>query len=80
MALLTMDSSVIDDLDLVILDELRSEGRQTWTELGARIGLSATATADRVRRLESTGVLRGYTAEIDRFANILINPNGSREE
>ena len=56
---------MLDDLDHVILGELRSEGRLTWRDLGQRIGLSATATADRVRRLESTGVIRGYRADVN---------------
>jgi len=56
---------VIDDIDLVILGELRSEGRLSWRELGQRVAMSPTATADRVRRLEQVGVLRGYHAEVD---------------
>ncbi|MCP4436911.1 MAG: Lrp/AsnC family transcriptional regulator [Actinomycetia bacterium] len=62
---IALDSPAMDDLDHVILGELRSEGRLTWRDLGERIGLSATATADRVRRLETSGVIRGYSAEID---------------
>jgi Lrp/AsnC family leucine-responsive transcriptional regulator len=49
----------------VILDELRRAGRMSWRELGQRIGLGPTATADRVRRLEQIGVLKGYRADID---------------
>lgn len=59
------DSTAIDDLDHVIIGELRSEGRLTWRELGERIGLGASATAERVRRLETTGVILGYRAEVD---------------
>lgn len=62
---MTALSPVIDDLDRLILGELRAEGRLTWRELGLRVGLGPTATADRVRRLESLGVLRGYHAETD---------------
>lgn len=60
-----MDSTAIDALDHAILDELRTDGRVSWRELGERIGLGPTATADRVRRLESLGVIRGYRAEVD---------------
>ncbi len=60
-----VDTAAIDATDLAILSELRRDGRLTWRDLGERIGLSATATADRVRRLESVGVLRGYRAEVD---------------
>ena len=56
---------MIDALDRVIIDELRVDGRLTWRELGERIGLGPTATADRVRRMEGLGVLRGYHAEVD---------------
>ena len=60
-----MESPVIDVLDRAILDELRQDARVSWRELGDRIGLGPTATADRVRRLEQVGVLRGYHAEVD---------------
>ncbi len=60
-----MDSTVIDALDHAILAELRVDGRSSWRELGERIGLGPTATADRVRRLEQLGVIRGYHADID---------------
>lgn len=60
-----MDSTVIDALDHAILAELRADGRSSWRELGERIGLGPTATADRVRRLEQLGVIRGYHADID---------------
>ncbi|MHB1139429.1 MAG: Lrp/AsnC family transcriptional regulator [Microthrixaceae bacterium] len=60
-----METPVIDRTDRAILDELRQDARLTWRELGERIGLGPTATADRVRRLEQIGVLRGYHAEVD---------------
>ena len=40
-------------------------GRVTWSELAATLDLSAPATADRVRRLEERGVVRGYAALVD---------------
>jgi Lrp/AsnC family leucine-responsive transcriptional regulator len=61
----TEDSPVLDALDREILDELRVNARLTWRELGLRVGLGPTASADRVRRLEGLGVLRGYHAEVD---------------
>lgn len=65
MAVDTDDSFAFDALDHVILGELRSQGRLTWRELGERIGLGASATAERVRRLETSGVILGYRAEVD---------------
>jgi Lrp/AsnC family leucine-responsive transcriptional regulator len=40
-------------------------GRATWAELGQLLGLSAPSAAERVRKLEEQGVLRGYAALAD---------------
>ncbi|MHB8917696.1 MAG: Lrp/AsnC family transcriptional regulator, partial [Desulfocucumaceae bacterium] len=45
--------------------QLMSQGRMTWAELGSLLGLSPPAAAERVRRLEEKGVIRGYTALVD---------------
>jgi Lrp/AsnC family transcriptional regulator, leucine-responsive regulatory protein len=55
----------MDALDQKALAILMREGRATWAELGARMGLSAPAAADRVRKLEEQGVIRGYAALAD---------------
>ena len=62
---LTVDTTAIDDLDRVILDEIRLDGRISWRELGERVGLGPSATADRVRRLVDTGVITRFTAVVD---------------
>src|SRR5919198_550444 len=48
-----------------ILRLLREDGRLSWNELGAAIGLSANAAAERVRRLRRAGVITGFTALVD---------------
>ncbi|MGW4891559.1 Lrp/AsnC family transcriptional regulator [Kitasatospora sp. NPDC004240] len=60
----------MDDLDREILGELRADARISYRDLGARVGLSANAAADRVRRLVRTGVIRGFTALIDPAADV----------
>lgn len=55
----------MDVLDRRILEILQTNGRISWRELGDEIGLSAPATADRVRQLERSGVITGYGARID---------------
>lgn len=55
----------LDATDWAILDELQRDGRLALTELGRRVNLSASAATERVRRLESTGVIGGYRAEVD---------------
>lgn len=56
---------LLDDIDWLIIDELQSNARISFKDLGQLVGLSAPATADRVRRLERRGVVRGYRAVLD---------------
>src|ERR1700739_3690309 len=64
---MTMDSTALmDSYGRKLLDELQANARLSVAELGRRIGLSATATAERMRQMEEIGILRGYTVEIDR--------------
>lgn len=51
----------MDRIDDAILRELTADARLPFRELGARVGLSANATAARVRRLQEDGVIRGFT-------------------
>jgi Lrp/AsnC family leucine-responsive transcriptional regulator len=55
----------IDPIDSKIIGELASDGRVPLAELGRRVNLSSPAVAERVRRLEETGIITGYRAEID---------------
>lgn len=59
-------TSAIDRIDRRILDLLTNEGRISWKELADRVHLAPSSVADRVRRMEASGVIRGYTALIDR--------------
>jgi Lrp/AsnC family leucine-responsive transcriptional regulator len=58
----------MDDNDLRILGILSESGRASFSELAEQIGLSGPSTADRVRRLEERGVIRGYAALVDAVA------------
>ncbi|TWE21181.1 Lrp/AsnC family transcriptional regulator [Kitasatospora atroaurantiaca] len=55
----------MDALDREILGALQEDARISYRDLGRRIGLSANATADRVRRLRAEGVIRGFTTLVD---------------
>lgn len=55
----------LDATDRAIVSLLRSDGRATFGAISDEVGLSASAVARRVARLEETGVIRGYTAVID---------------
>ena len=43
---------------------LQANGRATFAEIGAAVGLSATSAAERVRRLEHAGIIEGYRARL----------------
>jgi Lrp/AsnC family leucine-responsive transcriptional regulator len=50
----------LDDTDWRILDELQGDGRVSFNELGRRVSLSPPSVAERVRRMESLGIISGY--------------------
>lgn len=55
----------LDDIDRAILAALQEDGRVPNVALAKAVGLSATPCAERVRALESTGIIRGYRADLD---------------
>ena len=58
-------SPLLDDIARRLLDELQSNGRASYADLAKKAGLSPSAAAERMRRLEDAGVIRGYHADID---------------
>ncbi|MGH2540284.1 MAG: Lrp/AsnC family transcriptional regulator [Actinomycetota bacterium] len=55
---------MLDDRDLDIVAALQADARATYADVAGRVGLSASAVHDRVRKLEQQGVIRGYAAEV----------------
>lgn len=55
----------MDAVDRALLTLLLHDARASYQELGRAVRLSANTVADRVRRLRSSGIVRGYHAEID---------------
>src|SRR6186713_1799881 len=60
-----VDTEHLDDIDRILVRELIADGRATLAHLAATAGLSVSAVQSRVRRLESRGVVTGYTARIN---------------
>jgi Lrp/AsnC family transcriptional regulator, leucine-responsive regulatory protein len=56
------NATELDAIDWRILQALQKAGRATYDELAAGVGLSASATLRRVKRLEADGVITGYAA------------------
>lgn len=55
----------MDDIDRDIIELLRGNARLSYAELARQVGLSAPAVHERVGKLEASGVVRGYHAEVD---------------
>ncbi len=61
-------TSFDEEIDLVnrrVLEELQRDPRLTMSELGRRVGMSSPAVTERVRRLEESGVIRGYRLDLN---------------
>lgn len=54
-----------DKVDTAILEALQANGRQSIADLARQINMSHSAAAERVRRLEESGVISGYSAQVD---------------
>ncbi|HEY5016407.1 MAG TPA: Lrp/AsnC family transcriptional regulator [Streptosporangiaceae bacterium] len=55
----------VDELDLALLRALATDARQSQRSLARQIEMSPPAVADRLARLERSGVIRGYRVDID---------------
>jgi Lrp/AsnC family leucine-responsive transcriptional regulator len=51
--------------DAKILDVLQRDGRRPYADLGADVGMSGASAHERVKKLESRGVITGYAAQVD---------------
>jgi Lrp/AsnC family leucine-responsive transcriptional regulator len=73
----------LDRVDRSIVGALQRNGRDSFSEIGKAIGLSATSVAERVRRLEQAEVIQGYQVRLSAqklgypvTAFILARPSG----
>ncbi|MEU6645616.1 Lrp/AsnC family transcriptional regulator [Saccharomonospora sp. NPDC046836] len=55
----------MDETDWALLAELQANSRLSFSELSRRVHLSPPAVAERVRRLEESGIITGYHAQVD---------------
>src|SRR5215208_7255935 len=57
---------ILDRHDIVLLNELQRDSRQTVQQLAERVSLSNTPCWKRIKEMEAAGVILGYTALVDR--------------
>lgn len=62
---MAIESKHLDEISWKILELLQQNARLPYSELGRQVGLSAPAVAERVRRMEEAGIIRGYRADVD---------------
>jgi Lrp/AsnC family leucine-responsive transcriptional regulator len=78
----------IDAVDLELIGRLSRDGRATWSELAAGVGLTPPAVAARVRRLVERGVVRHFAAlvhaeavgAVTAFVEVTFDDSQAREE
>ena len=56
---------MMDDRDRAILRALQKDARATYGQIGEAAGLAASTVHDRVRKLEQSGAIRAYRADVD---------------
>jgi Lrp/AsnC family transcriptional regulator, leucine-responsive regulatory protein len=59
------DTVELDEIDLQLIGELQADAKASLKAIGERVGLSAPAVMERVRKLEQAEVITGYHAMID---------------
>ena len=55
----------LDAIDAQLLNELQNDAKISLKRVGEKVGLSAPAVMERVRKMEQAGVIKGYHAQID---------------
>ncbi len=71
----------MDDIDIGILSELKKNGRASASEISRKVSLSIPAVAERIRKLEQSGIIEQYTIKTGNkllafiFVNIDKNEN-----
>jgi Lrp/AsnC family leucine-responsive transcriptional regulator len=58
-------SERISTNDARILDVLQRDGRRSYADLGAEVGMTGPSAHERVKKLEARGVIQGYAALVD---------------
>src|SRR5690606_27971260 len=54
----------LDKLNWKILEALQKNSRRSFTEIGKKVGLTSPAVAERVKKMEDKGIIKGYTVQV----------------
>ncbi len=61
----TKSKSAVDKIGMKILKELQINARSTFSQIGRKVGLSSPAVAERIYKMEESGIISGYHANIN---------------
>ena len=56
----------IDNIDLKILNQLIQNARESASNIAELIGMSVPAVTERIKKLQDSGIIKGYSVEIDK--------------
>lgn len=70
--------AILDEVDYRILDILQKDGRITFSDLADQVNLSRSAVRERIKNMQDSGIIRGFTAIIDakayeKFASVFMD-------
>lgn len=55
----------MDNIDYKILNMLKENGREKASDISKAIQLSVSAVLDRIKKMEESGLIKGYTVMVD---------------
>ena len=55
----------LDTLDWQILEAIQENSKQTYSEVGRRLGVAHSTVYDRIRKMEKNGIIKKWTIDID---------------
>ncbi|GET46872.1 Lrp/AsnC family transcriptional regulator [Capnocytophaga felis] len=56
---------MLDHIDFMLLDELQKDGKQSIKKLAEKVGLSITPVHERIKKLETSGIIENYVAVVN---------------
>lgn len=56
---------MIDETDLEIIDELKKDGRASFSDIAEKLGIATSTVTGRFQKLEEKGVITGFSPKID---------------
>ena len=63
--------AILDEADYRILDILQKDGRITFSDLADQVNLSRSAVRERIKNMQDSGIIRGFTAIMQRLTRSL---------